>query len=130
MTPTNPTIDTIQYVIERLNETAQAVLPTVLQIEQMSGVATVFGGVCSAVLCGGCVYATSISIKKFRVSQTPANYDMGNGLWIGAGVAGASGIVVFGIGALIQLLDLWTWVSIFNPKLALAHDILLKALSH
>jgi len=45
--------------------------------------------------------------------------------WVGLLVSG-----VIGTGALIValncLLDVWAWVAIFNPKLALAHQVLAK----
>lgn len=40
----------------------------------------------------------------------------------GAGMVGAALLVI----ALFHLLDSWAWVALFNPKLALAHQLLAK----
>lgn len=46
--------------------------------------------------------------------------------WWMATSAGAAATLVFALIAASNLLHVWNWVALFNPKLALAHEVLSK----
>jgi hypothetical protein len=48
---------------------------------------------------------------------------------VAIGIGSAIGATCCLIVACIQLLNIWNWVAVFNPKIALFHDILTKFLS-
>jgi hypothetical protein len=55
-----------------------------------------------------------------------ACYDASDEGWIVVPVIAS--VICFGV-ACLQLLNIWNWVAVFNPKIALFHDILTKFLS-
>jgi hypothetical protein len=49
--------------------------------------------------------------------------------WFGTGMSSVVGALLtafFGMGFVFTWLDVWTWIALFKPELAIAHDMWLK----
>jgi hypothetical protein len=49
--------------------------------------------------------------------------------WIFGAVFGTIAYIILLIFTLTQLLDIWTWMGLFDPRIAVIHDIYLKVVS-
>lgn len=68
------------------------------------------------------VVGTILSVRYWRWLMGPTGDDeAGFGAFVLSLAVGAAWIVT-----LVRLLNVWTWVALFNPKLALAHEVIAK----
>jgi len=74
-----------------------------------------------ATLTFACAALLALSIWRLRKGD---GYD--DGPWeFGCVAGGLGGLISFAV-AVAGLFDVWAWVALSNPKLALAHDVLAK----
>ncbi len=107
---------TIEQILNKLtNEWAPAVLELGIQMKFWDGVGTIIIGVS---LLGLSILLGMLSRYFWRKHRAKlyAGCDFG-AVFFGM----ISVLLLVPVG--ILLLDIWNWVAIFNPKLALAHDI-------
>lgn len=92
-------------------------------VVQVDAVNTLSGIPGYGALLGGTVWAMRWVLRKARPEDED---DYGDHTWliglIPLGIAAA----VFAYGFMYALLNVWAWVGLFNPKLALAHEVFLK----
>lgn len=79
-----------------------------------AGIAIVFG------------FVASIAAWRLIEAEKANKYSSGEG-WFGVLVPCGFISVIFLLGSLLGILDWWNWVALDNPKLALAHDLMVKA---
>lgn len=64
-----------------------------------------------------------------RAKAATDTYDDDFGWWIGFCIAGILALFTLAL-CLDALCDVWAWVALFNPKLALAHEIMQRLGGH
>lgn len=97
------------------------------QVVQVNAINTLTGIPAWGAVTAAALYGCHWCFRRFEKVRQGGEYDEYDApLWL-------CGIVPFGIGALIgftgfmyALFDVWAWVALFNPKLALAHEVFAK----
>lgn len=94
------------------------------EVQQINGINTLVGGLGYAAFGGVAILLAKYCLRRLSGVEDP--YDTGSVGW-GAGTAATSALaLIMAYATLAALLDVWAWVALFNPKLALAHAILAK----
>lgn len=96
------------------------------QVVQINAVQTLLTGAASAVILGVAVKAFGFFARRQQAAY--AEDDIGLPM-IGWLLVLLGDLIAGGIATaytLGDLLDVWAWVALFNPKLALAHEVLAK----
>lgn len=88
------------------------------EVVRVNAIGTIVVGLACAVLLGLCIFFFRWGLKK--------NQDNYYDDYMPVLVSSSCGIILFGIAAALHLLNIWAWVALFNPKLALARDIWVK----
>lgn len=114
-------VDAALAKIEQLIQAhGQQAVDAAVAVERMNGINTLVSAAGFAVLAGGFAkLATWLNGKRPSGDEILENPLPAIGTcvaWLAA--CGC------GVGVVVQLFDAWAWTAIFNPKLALAHDIL------
>lgn len=74
-----------------------------------------------------CLLAAVIGGRKaIKVLRAGYDEEWGDGPLIVGGIVGCVVAALVGIFGAACLLDIWNWVGVFNPKLALAHEVFVK----
>ena len=118
-------------ILDRLDSLTSSYAPEVMesavQATMISGVNDIFNGLIGLL----CAYGVWFSTKKlvmFFVDRKKKDGYFSDWEWeVGytlAYVVGLSVCVIVAIGTIWSLFDIWNWVAIFHPELALAHKIL------
>ncbi len=92
----------------------------VVQVNAVGGLAV--GGFCVAAAVVAAFVART-GIKKYDDDDLTYNQQ---GAWQIVGVFAAIIAIFFSVGALVGLGNPWNWVGLFNPKLALAHELFVR----
>ena len=108
---------TTQYAPEVLDAAASAV--------RVTGIGNIITGIGSMVSAAIVIWIAknfaNICRKKKEEEGYMSEWELGMGLSLAVGgITGSVLSIVF----LFRLLNIWNWIAIFNPKLALAHKIL------
>lgn len=84
----------------------------------------------SAVFSFICYKLTKIGFNLMRIYKLPeTSHGAPDGMWQ-ITIGGCAGIVaaIIGIASVVVLIDIWNWVGIFEPKLWIAHRLLVGVL--
>jgi hypothetical protein len=113
----------LQKLSELVQAHGQSVMNTAITVERMSALNSLFGAAGWGLTAGALVWGTSklIVYWKDKLDKYDSVF-----LWIVVGVLWiiAGGMFIFGF--VNTLFSAWTWIGLFDPKLALAHDIMLR----
>ncbi len=113
----------LDYLTKAAAKAGPQVMQFAIQHEHWCGVGDVLiGGFCAVIAAIG-----FFILKKHWAIVVSGTDDEIIVAW--TGVLGGIIGVVSGLAAAIILLNIWNWVAVFNPKIALFHDILEKLLS-
>lgn len=94
------------------------------QVVQVNAIDTLVSGLGYAAMGGALFMGARFSLRRLRAMESA--YDdgvIGWGLTFGSTSAATLLLAYF---TLAHLTNVWAWVGLFNPKLALAHDVLAK----
>lgn len=72
------------------------------------------------------VFLVALWVFNRNLKAACDNEDPATGLCIVSGICGLLALVI----GCTELLNIWNWVAIFNPRIALFHDILDRFLQH
>jgi len=111
----------LQLAFDKLGEIAQHYGPSALDLatraERMQGIASIVEGAFAFGISALSIAALRHALKKLREDDDDAP-------WVVVLVIGAViGMISFFVGC-AGLFDVWAWTALFDPKLALAHDVL------
>lgn len=116
-------------ILDKLEKLTEAYAPEVvekaLQAVTVSGVSSVIYAVAGIILSILFYKIMIISVKFFerRGKEDGPYNDWDVGMYLSY-VAGTTIIFVTLLENILTLINLWVWIAIFNPELALAHQIL------
>jgi hypothetical protein len=110
---------TIEKVLKQVTEEwAPAALELGIQMTFWNGVSQLLLGGFFAVLTAALFYNTMKALKKSK----NASYSDKEGYLIVAALLAIAGLIA-AIPTIVMLFNIWNWIAVFNPKLALAHTI-------
>jgi hypothetical protein len=110
---------TIEKVLKQVTEEwAPAALELGIQMTFWNGVSQLLLGGFFAVLTAALFYNTMKALKKSK----NASYSDKEGYLIVAALLAIAGLIA-AIPTIVMLFNIWNWIAVFNPKLALAHAI-------
>jgi hypothetical protein len=110
---------TIEKVLKQVTEEwAPAALELGIQMTFWNGVSQLLLGGLFAVLTAALFYNTMKALKKSK----NASYSDKEGYLIVAALLAIAGLIA-AIPTIVMLFNIWNWIAVFNPKLALAHAI-------
>jgi hypothetical protein len=110
---------TIEKVLKQVTEEwAPAALELGIQMTFWNGVSQLLLGGLFAVLTAALFYNTMKALKKSK----NASYSDKEGYLIVAALLAIAGLIA-AIPTIVMLFNIWNWIAVFNPKLALAHTI-------
>lgn len=133
--PTGEAAQALQYAFEKLGEIAHQYGPPAVnaaaEVVKVNAIGNlVAGGVC-AVLTAASFYGAIRCGRMARVEGKKDIFDQNDlfliGGAVGCGVLGLASAIL-AIIVLCTVCDVWLWTALFNPKLALAHEVM-KALA-
>jgi hypothetical protein len=99
---------------------------TAAQVVQINAMQSLLTGVAAAALVAGSIKAFGFLVRRCKAAYDDDDLGLpmiGWALLSVADVIGGGIAVAYTLG---DLLDVWAWVALFNPKLALAHAVLAK----
>lgn len=90
---------------------------SVMRVESIGHVVAAIGGI---IVCG----VLAVVYRRFRMNH-PGRINFEDEIFFfPLIIVGLSAFIVLAVWTIITLLNVWTWVGIFAPSLALAHEIL------
>lgn len=111
----------LQFAFDRLGSIAQHYGPSAIDLAvraaRMEGVASIIEGVIALGVSLVCLALVRRALKKLPETADEAPWIV---VLVGGGILG----IISAIVACCGLFDVWAWTALFDPKLALAHDIL------
>jgi hypothetical protein len=119
--------DKIGEYVDIISKAAMKAGPQVMQFaiqhEHWCGVGDITIGFFFLVM----TFVFLLLVKKNWTAMIRSSYE--DGIPAAVGIVSAIGAACTLVVACVQLLNIWNWVAVFNPKIALFHDILTKFLS-
>ena len=116
-------------ILDKLDALATQYTPEVVDgaiaAVQVTGVGNIIWGLAGAVCAYLCWWLsrnfTQYARKKKQEDGYMSDWELGIAIGFGAGIFFTGLMAMLSV---VYLFDIWNWVAIFNPKLALAHRIL------
>lgn len=103
---------------------APDVINSAIKVVQVDGVSHIFYGIIGIIGCFTCVIVAKKLANKCTELKKSGGY---NSDWeVGIAVSYILGTVVtivLAICSIIELFDVWNWIAMFNPKIALANKL-------
>lgn len=93
------------------------------QVVQVNAIDTLVSGLGYATIGGALFMAARFSLRRLQAMDSSYDGALGWGLALGSTSAATLLLAYFAVACLTNV---WAWVALFNPKLALAHDVLAK----
>lgn len=97
------------------------------QVVQVNAAGNLIVGVLALAAAGGCAALIKRPLKVVR-EESAKDFMVRNDARELFGVVGVVALTIVGtilaIVSAVSLFDVWTWIGLFNPKLALAHEVL------
>lgn len=116
-------LEKITAVVE---QNGPAAIQTAQAVVQMNALNNLTGVIFYGALAAFFIFLTVWCRKKWVSINTNPQRKPGDDAdgYIVATIVVGIGAIFFSACAVFPLLDVWNWVAIFNPKLALAHEIM------
>lgn len=118
----------LQKVADLIQQHGKEAVDTAMSVEQVSGATILLQNTALAALGGALALGAWKLLLKGRVIHAADEGFMHDASWpafISGGVIALAAFVTL-LTAGTGLLDVWNWIYVFNPKLGLAHDIMLR----
>ena len=114
----------MQHGVAKIGEVLYSAAPqavdAILAIKVISGIDQLVVGLICLIIT---VILGRVGMKHYRKRiENEFNEDNIGAIFIGVFLA--LGVFGFGIATAHHLLDIWNWVAVFQPKIAIAHDLL------
>ena len=114
-------VDLLDKMDQLLTQYTPELLQTALDVVQISGINDILSSslfILGTLVTGLLLYKYKLNIKK------QIKIDDGREFPIIMGIAAYMFILIGAVVIFFSLLDIWKWIAVFNPKLALAHHVL------
>ena len=111
-------VELMEKLDKLATEYAPDVIDSAIEVVRVSG----FGSLIYGLLAVGFIFSLWLAYKKIKSYEIDSAYE--EPIWGGFFLVSIVGGVISVVVIIETLFDIWTWVAIFNPKLALAHQIL------
>lgn len=122
---TNVTADLATRLAEQLTAVAPEVLEITLAVIRWTGASHLIGGVVALVIS---YVLIRLAVPLYRKSVGTKDPWEATDQEVGAVFLGLGG-ALSGVGAMVLLLNVWNWVAVFSPQLALARQVITKVLN-
>ena len=121
----------IVSILDQLEALAKQYSPEVLDsaidVVRMTGVSTILEGFIWGLAAIGCFFLAKYLVIFLSKKEKEGKYE--DGPWelfkILCFIVGAVFVIIFTIACFGNVFDTWSWIAIFDPKLALAKKVLM-----
>ena len=121
----------IVSILDQLEALAKQYSPEVLDsaidVVRMTGVSTILEGFICGLAAIGCFFLAKHLVIFLSKKEKEGKYE--DGPWelfkILCFIVGAVFVIIFTIACFANVFDTWSWIAIFDPKLALAKKVLM-----
>ena len=121
----------IVSILDQLEALAKQYSPEVLDsaidVVRMTGISNILEGIICGLAAIGCFFLAKYTVILFYKRENEDKH--GDGPWelfkILCFIVGAVFVIIFTIACFANVFDTWSWIAIFDPKLALAKKVLM-----
>ena len=121
----------IVSILDQLEALAKQYSPEVLDsaidVVRMTGISNILEGVICGLASAGCFFLSLylfrfFSVKEKEEQSLDAPWELFKVMIV---IFGAVSVIIFTTACFVNVFDAWSWIAIFDPKLALAKKVLM-----